>query len=1046
MSTVKLRILGESVVELKDRVIGPDAPRLFALLLYLGLSTDRAVTKTELIELLFPKMSDFGNASHNLRQLLYRLRMMGVPVETERDRYHMLGTAVSSSLDEFALGSRSERVSFALSRLRILPEYEPTVSPQLAEWVESFRSQGTARLRSIVRNDFRAFQRACKWHQVVRCGDALDSLNGSSEETISGVAEALLMLGRKTDALDYLDTQILDGDPACVMSLRHLRVRLAKSTPSSSALESPFFGRSLTMRALVRQWTISLGNTSQLGVIVGPPGIGKSRLLREFSRYVLLHQGRDLFHKCESSEQSRPLSLFEQVLPKLRAARGSLGASPELQKHLDRLGNISASYPSIEPASLEATRTELQLAIIDLIDAVASESPLLLVIDDAHLLDSASRSIIELLCARRREIPLMVVAACRTADTNLLSSHAPVVQLHNLEPLSSEDSISVLRSLLPHRSADDAYLASCAIRAKGNPYYLHAIAQSSDVSDPADCIPFDLRVYAASSYYALGENERTLFEVCLLLGRYATLRRVKAITGIDGPPLLAALRALEHAGLLVYNDGDLTCAHGLLEEACRDLIPTVVAATLRERIAQCLENDCVEGEYAAPIAWAAADNWIASGNYDAACRLLEQCAAQAAALGEPFLAAQTLKHIPFSSLRPQQRFDLLRMVVDFEEAASEGEHLCDSLRALRQASEEVRCGPIVTQEITFRILEADLSLGIDPSAFIAPLNEVLAAPSAPVAVRVRAGIRLLIAADMNLDSRLAASTLIHLGPALSHLDINDPLRLRAELIHDTVFGDQVRARVSARRLLASHPVPALAQAAVGARRNASFALSRMGLRDCALPILLDDYKFMASHHVTSEATYSLLLLADNLLCDGDIEGASFRLREAAPFVSGLPTHRLLQAAYHSAASNVALLEGRLEEAEELVTASRNRGAVIGQRYRAIDLALKLKIRAARMRLFNEDSESLELRELYERGAHLGGQDTVVEAIWLAEGSCESTILRDYLFSRRREMTAPEVSLRHSTRQDRCWARYDHELGTATETNKAQLSAEPYRQS
>ena len=1045
MSNVKLRILGESVVELKDRAIAPDAPRLFALLLYLGLSGGRAVTKTELLDLLFPDVSNFGNASHNLRQLLYRMRTMGVSVERERDRYRMPKASVSSSLDEFALGSRNERCSIALSSPAILPKYEPDFSPQFAEWVESFRSQGTARLRGIVRNDFRAYQAACDWHRVVSCGGALDALNGSSEETVSGVAEALLMLGRKTDALDHLDTQIADCDSSAVMSLRHLRVRIAKTADRSSTLESPFFGRSATMRALVRQWTTAIAGASQLGIIVGPPGIGKSRMLREFCAHVLLHQGRDLFHKCQSSEQSRPLSLFEQILPKLRTARGSLGASPDLQKHLDRLGNISAPFPSIEPASLEATRTELQLAIIDLIDAVASENALLLVIDDAHYLDSASRSVIALLSAHGRHIPLMIVEACRTADTYLLSSHAPVAQLYYLEPLSSQDSHSVLRSLLPHRSADEAYLASCAVRAKGNPYYLHAIAQSADVGDPADCIPFDLRVYAASSYYALGENERTLFEVCLLLGRYATLRRVKAIAGIDGPPLLAALRALEHAGLLIYDDGDLTCAHGLLEEACRDLIPTVVAATLHERIAQCLETDCVAGEYAAPIAWAAADSWIASGNYDAACRLLEQCAAQAAALGEPFLAAQTLKHIPFASLRPQQRFDLLRMVVDFEEAASEREHLCDSLRALRQASEEVRCGPAVTQDITFRILEADLSLGIEPSAFIAPLSEVLAASSAPVPVRVRAGIRLLIAADMNLDSGLAASTIIHLEPALSHLDVDDPLRLRAELIHATVFGDQMRARVVATRLLTSHPVPALAQAAVGARRNAAFALSRMGLRHIAFPVLLDDYRFMAAHHVTSEATYSLLLLADNLLCDGDIEGARMRLREAAPLVRNLPTHRLLQAAYHSAASNVALLEGRLEEAEELVGASRERGAVVGLRYRAIDLSLKLKIRVARRRIYNEDSESLELRELYERGAHLGGQDTVVEAIWLVEGSHESTILRDYLFLRRREITPPEVSLRFSTRQDQCWARYDRERHTAIK-KKAQPKAEPYQSS
>lgn len=1030
MATVKLRILGECVIEVGERRIGPEAPQLFALLLYLGMASGRAVHKTELFELLFPGARDGGRASHNLRQLLYRLRGMGVDIALDGEQLRLTSSEVSSNLADFALMPRKERLHVGSSKLTLLPCYEPRISPQLTDWVESLRSQMTLTLRSVLREDFRSYQRECDWESVVTGGNSLLSLDDSSQEAVSGIAEALLMLGRKLEALDVIDNFLADCDPSSVHALRQLRGRIARAKQTIRPLQSSFHGRAAEMRSLSRQWSSVLESLPQVAVIVGPPGIGKTRLSKEFSAYVSLHSGQTLTYRCDASDNTRPHSLFKQLLPQLRSLRGSLGASPALQHHLARLLDDESTPTTMEPAALEATRRELQLALIDLLDAVASETNLLLVIDDAQFLDLASRAVLEAITDRQRQIAIMLYCAYRGIElegSQLLKAETQVLLL---APLTHDQSIAVLHELLPQRSADHAFLETCVAQAHGNPYYLHAIAQSRVDSDAEWDRPFDIRTFAASSYFSLTSDARTLFESSVLLGRFANLQRVRAIACLDGPPLLAALRILEDQGLLVFAQGELRCAHALLEDATRALIPSAVAAALHERIASYLENDASLQGYSPAITAAAAESWLAAGDAAAASRLLQHCAAHAARLGEPSVAASTLVRVPLQLLPVAERVSLLHHIVEYAEIAGNRELVCASLRDLLNASHELSSPAGTLQELEFRIIEADLLRGSQPVESLPPLTTLLANSAAPLANRARAGIRLLIAADMILDSSLAKSTITLLTPVLSELGRDDPLRLRAELIYETVFGDQRRALSLSVALLASHQTPSLTQATVNARRNVAFALSRMGLRSRANPVLTADYRFMAAHHVSSEAAYSALLLADHSLADGCTETASRWIDKAGTLVNKEPGYQSLQASYLTAVASVAVEEGRFEDAESVIAEAYEQFPAEGfQRFRSVVLAIRIKVQLARGLSALSFSDLEELQALYALGGHLGAQDSIVEALWLSEyaqGDAyqASVLLIEYLCERRRELGPPEASLRATTGADRAWSAWD----------------------
>jgi len=73
----------------------------------------------------------------------------------------------------------------------------------------------------------------------------------------------------------------------------------------------------------------------------------------------------------------------------------------------------------------------------------------------------------------------------------------------------------------------------------------------------------------------------------------------------------------------------------------------------------------------------------------------------------------------------------------------------------------------------------------------------------------------------------------------------------------------------------------------------------------------------------------------------------------------------------------------------------------------------------------DSADTSELRHLFERGRALGAQDSIAEALWLAQasqGAMEDAhdLLKEYISQWRRELSAADWSLRSVTRADRFW--------------------------
>ena len=134
--TIRLFAVGNARIETPVAVIEPSAELAFATALYFLLERREPVSRRALERLLWPDIAQ-ATASHRMRQTLLKLRRLGVPVET-------VGTArlrIPPDLafvdveDLIAAPRQIERV--AASHLVILPHYDPQVSDQYTDWLES---------------------------------------------------------------------------------------------------------------------------------------------------------------------------------------------------------------------------------------------------------------------------------------------------------------------------------------------------------------------------------------------------------------------------------------------------------------------------------------------------------------------------------------------------------------------------------------------------------------------------------------------------------------------------------------------------------------------------------------------------------------------------------------------------------------------------------------------------------------------------------------------------------------------------------------------
>jgi class 3 adenylate cyclase len=260
--------------------------------------------------------------------------------------------------------------------------------------------------------------------------------------------------------------------------------------------EGPRAARRAESNLVGRQWEMSAveglldraidGHGAVVGV-VGSPGIGKSRLVREVAAMAATRDVEIFTGFCESHTSQVP---FHAVARLLRAITGIGGLDPQAAR-----ARIRVQFPDAEPEDLVLFDDLLGVADPDVVlpkidpDArrrrltalvnaasLARETPRVYVIEDAHWIDEVSESMLAEFVRVIPQTPSLVLVSYRPEYEGALARvhSAPTIAL---APLSDSETAALVSELLGPAPSVAALGQRIAERAAGNPFFVEEMVR-----------------------------------------------------------------------------------------------------------------------------------------------------------------------------------------------------------------------------------------------------------------------------------------------------------------------------------------------------------------------------------------------------------------------------------------------------------------------------------------------------------------------------------------------------------------------------------------
>jgi class 3 adenylate cyclase/tetratricopeptide (TPR) repeat protein len=331
-----------------------------------------------------------------------------------------------------------------------------------------------------------------------------------------------------------------------------------------------------------------------LVTVLGPPGIGKSRLCHEFSTLVAGSGGRILRGRCLPYEEQLGYQAFSRLVSALSGILGSDEpdvAREKLRATIDRLMPEDESPETFRYLALllglspDDTAQQLLLlffAARRFLECVGLEQPTVLVFEDIHWAQASEIALLEYLSQHMRESPVMLVAAARP---ELLDEHSTwgvglaAQTTIPLDPLQGEDAAALATQLLPDRSESD--LARIIETAGGNPLFLEELTASVAELGAGGALPVTVREAIAARIDALPAEARGVLLSAAVVGRTFWRGVVDTLEG--APNLDDALAQLEARDLVrrdpssqLSGDAQFTFKHMLIREVAYATVPRAV--------------------------------------------------------------------------------------------------------------------------------------------------------------------------------------------------------------------------------------------------------------------------------------------------------------------------------------------------------------------------------------------------------------------------------------------------------------------------------------
>jgi class 3 adenylate cyclase/tetratricopeptide (TPR) repeat protein len=448
-------------------------------------------------------------------------------------------------------------------------------------------------------------------------GDAVNT--AARLEQAAGPGE--ILIGERTfelvrDAVDAepVDPLALKGKAEAVGAYRLLSVQQGVAG-HERRLDAPMIGRERQLRTLLDAFEgVVADRTCHLFTILGPAGIGKSRLVREFGSRIdpgaLLLTGRCLSYGegitlwpiTEMAIQAAEIEEGDPPEQARAALRAALGDAPDAEAIASQLGDllgIGGTGP-----------VEASWAIRRFLEALSRERPVVAVLDDIHWAESTLLEVIEHVADWSRDAPILLLCMARPelleerpgwggGKRNATSVH--------LEPLSEPQADELIENLLGHPALTAEIRERIRAAAQGNPLFVEEMLQMllddgvlvmkenewvATVDLTTVKVPPAISALLASRLDRLSSDERLVLEAASVVGEVFEPDALRSLVGEGALPVVPqVLDALIRKDLLRPTSSDLGARdalrfrHILLRDAAYDAIPKGDRASLHQSFA-----------------------------------------------------------------------------------------------------------------------------------------------------------------------------------------------------------------------------------------------------------------------------------------------------------------------------------------------------------------------------------------------------------------------------------------------------------------------------
>jgi DNA-binding NarL/FixJ family response regulator len=377
-----------------------------------------------------------------------------------------------------------------------------------------------------------------------------------------------------------------------------------------------------------------LGNLLGLGgaprpaavVVGGDAGVGKTRLLAELHRRAEESGWRVFVGHClDFGDSALPYLPFSEIAGRLdaldpQAAARLASTYPALARLLPGQRILAAHHqpdgrgpagPGVGvttggggvPLGAEdsSARSELFGALHEVLQGLAAQQPVLLIIEDVHWADPSTRDLLSFLFTRGFDQPAAIVVSYRHDDLHRRHplrrtlaewGRLPRVTRIHLDGLPDDAVRAIVRTVRPV-GLDDRAVEQIVRRAEGNAFFAEELVCAPD---PARALPTDLADLLLVRLDGVTEPARAVVRAAACAGRKVPHAMLAEVLHLEPYQLDEALRDAVEANILVPIDGaSYTFRHALLAEAVYDDLLPGERTRLHAAFAAALAEGRVDG-------------------------------------------------------------------------------------------------------------------------------------------------------------------------------------------------------------------------------------------------------------------------------------------------------------------------------------------------------------------------------------------------------------------------------------------------------------------